>query len=731
MTDRLVPVGLDFETHLVPPTSFSPPPPVCLGLAALKGTHPLAEYIDDADLRDGTHALLHSAGAFDRYLISGDAARVIWPALLRDERLEFIIHNSPFDLQVGAEASGDIESAFIALDQARIRDTFLRARLIAIAEGEVKFRRDPLSGKMAPPTFSLASEVARYFGVDLSADKAGPDIWRTRYSELDGVPLRDWPAAAVAYAQDDPVWHFKVALAQEETYPALLGDIVPPGLDTPGWPTRDRKQTLTHIPWIASELRETQAAFALNLGSTWGWRTDKPRVAELLANWRAAAAEGEALGRGTGTDDPEAWVRTAVYLRGPKKGQPTKRDGTVDKKVLQGLVEADCAARGVDPVRTEKGAISVKKDVLLSCQNEKLRAYGETMQRTRFLSVYGPILLQGLETPITPKVTTTLETGRVALAKPPMQQPPRDGGFRECFVPRPGFLFASADYDQIELRTLGQIHIWWGLGDSLARAFWAGIDPHAQMAAAILDAEGHSIPEADQWTYAVVSECLAGLHGPKWRTVAKKYRQMAKAANFGFPGGLGADTFIAFAAGYGVSLTRDEAVGLKKTYLATWPEMEGYFAKINEYLGYGDSFVLRQAVSGRLRGDCGYCDGANSYFQGLAADGFKTAHYRIQREMKVDPTSPMYGGCVVGPMHDEAIAEVPVATAAAAAERLAYLMAEAMQEHLPDMPILAQPHKSLAQAVQPVLMERWAKDADTVRDSDGVLQVWKPGKEGT
>ena len=58
--------------------------------------------------------------------------------------------------------------------------------------------------------------------------------------------------------------------------------------------------------------------------------------------------------------------------------------------------------------------------------------------------------------------------------------------------------------------------------------------------------------------------------------VEKWQRQAAKAANFGFPGGLGIETFIEFAKGYDISLTTLEAQRMKDTWFDAFPEMQEY-----------------------------------------------------------------------------------------------------------------------------------------------------------
>ena len=52
---------------------------------------------------------------------------------------------------------------------------------------------------------------------------------------------------------------------------------------------------------------------------------------------------------------------------------------------------------------------------------------------------------------------TPVASQRTSCAKPNLQQLPKSGGVRECFVARPGALLCSVDYNQLELCTLAQV----------------------------------------------------------------------------------------------------------------------------------------------------------------------------------------------------------------------------------------------------------------------------------
>ena len=66
------------------------------------------------------------------------------------------------------------------------------------------------------------------------------------------------------------------------------------------------------------------------------------------------------------------------------------------------------------------------------------------------------------------------------------------------------------------------------------------------------------------------------LFGTTENKVEKWQRQAAKAANFGFPGGLGIETFIEFAKGYDLNINTEDAQRMKDTWFEAFPEMKTY-----------------------------------------------------------------------------------------------------------------------------------------------------------
>jgi DNA polymerase I-like protein with 3'-5' exonuclease and polymerase domains len=253
-----------------------------------------------------------------------------------------------------------------------------------------------------------------------------------------------------------------------------------------------------------------------------------------------------------------------------------------------------------------------------------------------------------------PRYDLLKNTGRTGCSKPNFQQLPRAGEIRSMFRAESGKTFLITDYSAIELSTLAQV-LYDEFGESVMRdKINEGIDLHKY--------------------YASV------LFGVEEAFVLKWQRQAAKAANFGFPGGLGLNTFIEFSKGYGLNISRDDASNMKKTWFDAFPEMKDY---LNGEKGY----VWTR--TGRLRNNTTFCAEKNTPFQGLAADGAKLALYNLMNA----------GFKIVGFVHDEIITEVPEKEAKKLTELQEKIMIDSMKVVVPDVKV----------GVETTISERYCK----------------------
>lgn len=278
---------------------------------------------------------------------------------------------------------------------------------------------------------------------------------------------------------------------------------------------------------------------------------------------------------------------------------------------------------------------------------------------------------------------------------------------RETFVPRPGHVFFQADYNQLELHTWAQWCInEFGFSD-LGDALNTDLDPHTEMAGAIL---------------GITPEEARARRKDKADKLFDEARQIAKNTNFGLPGGLGIARFIDMvreASEGRIILDEKTAKKHKNTWRQKWREADLYLKLWSDRTARGQKYTIVDPFTGRVRGDVGYADGANDGFQALGAAVAKRALYLVQRACFAEKTSPMYGARPVNFVHDEIFGECSDnAKAHDVAKELERLMVAAADEFLPDVKCKA----------PPLLMRFWSKSAVAVTDENGRLVPWPAEK---
>jgi len=595
---------------------------------------------------------------------------VLLEALQTDALIEF--HNSPFDLAALAAQYPELTPwLFKALGEGRGRDTLLREQLLAIRAGT-------LQDNHPKGWWSLAGIAKRRLGVEIAK---GEETWRLRYALLDGAPPHQWPAEARQYALDDVTYLRDVSRAQ-------LKEWTPPD------------------EWL-----QVAAAFCLQLAAVWGVRVDGPTwhaaQSRLLKDKAAAAAVLDEAG--------------------------FFRDGKVNKASVQAAVERACAKAGIKPPRTDptsrhpEGSVKTDADTCetLAEHDASLTALSAHNTAGKMLSTYLEPMRFGIDFAMTSRPNALVGTGRtswggakvkeynpwwpegvtskqVTTSGTNMQNWPQGGGIRECIVPRKGFYFASVDYNSLELRTLGQACLWLVGESTFAKGYQADPlwDPHTYFGGRLV---GIDYPTALQ-------------RKATDKTFKNGPRKVAKAANFSLPGGVGAKRLAAMFEELYKSgelpkrYTVEECLAIKEEWLTAYPEMRPYF----EYAAYlaETGTPLTQFVSNRVRGRVNFSAGANSFFQGLAADLAKRALFYVSQACYCEPSSPLFGSRVVAFIHDELLVEVPIECSSEAGFETSRLMVKAAEEVCPDVPF----------AAEPALMAlRWSKAAEYKVDDKGRL----------
>lgn len=686
-------VAVDTETHPIRP-GLVVPRAVCVQTCELD--RPISEP-PSATVARGPWVREFWSASTAAICLSSEGVSVV-RALLTDPEVRIVGQNIAFDLAVLVRAAPDLfPLVWRAYADGRVEDIRLREKLLLLAEGRLADEGE--SGGRLQEKFDLAATVRRHFGADLSEDKHGADSWRLRYRELEHLPPESWPAEARRYAIDDARWTLAVWYSQ-------------------------RVQAGNEIP---DSLEQAKHAWWMHLMGAWGVRTDPVAVAKLRTSLEHELSRMDAICRGAGllreyrkrdgtlerTQDRKALqaLVTAEYDGDPPMTAGRVRDGervpevSTSKETLTARIDTPAMDRhdealvaGVAPeearrrAATEAGVPEARID-----RWAVLRAVAERAHTEKILSTYVPALEEGTVRAICPRWNSLVASGRVSCIDPNLTNLPRKGGVRACYVPRPGWLYAIADYSFIELVTLAQTCVDWYGRSAMADAINAGLDPHLDMAASLL---GIDYAEARR---------------RKGDPEVVRMRQAAKAYNFGFPGGLGPAKMVDYArVAYGVVMSLDEAKQRREDWYRKWPEMRQYHADVGRLTDRGEAAIV-QPASGRVRGGCNFPAAANSYFQGRTADGAKRAGWRISRECYEGPGA-LYGCRVVAFVHDEFVVEVPAERASDAAERLAEVMVAGMAEVVPDVRV----------SVEAVLVDRWHKGAQPIRDAAGRLTVWNP-----
>ena len=347
-------------------------------------------------------------------------------------------------------------------------------------------------------------------------------------------------------------------------------------------------------------------------------------------------------------------------------------------KIARKALAGSAAEREADPdraaaLRAEAGGWSLGRlrAAVMAAPDPGLAALAVARKAVKFDTSF----LRGLDTDddLRAWFRTMMDTGRTSMVGRIRQNMPKTGGIRECIVPRPGFVFLQCDYSQIELLGLATALDWCvGRESTLTRAIREGTDCHLLLAChPILElGEEYASARAHRKACSAVLEA----HGSDraraeaarpdldWSRFDKleKARQNAKAANFGFPGGMGARKFVITCKKQGISITLDQAERLREAWLGTWPEVRDYFGWASALTSQGRSAAVRHFDGGHWRGGCGYTQACNTLFQGLVARGAKLAAWALFVACYLDPSSPLYGCRPVLFVHDEFVLEAPI-----------------------------------------------------------------------
>lgn len=259
---------------------------------------------------------------------------------------------------------------------------------------------------------------------------------------------------------------------------------------------------------------------------------------------------------------------------------------------------------------------------------------------------------------------TTTETGRLASRGPALQNIPKGRTLygqiiRAAFIPSDGCVFLDADYAQAELRVFAAET----KDPFLLKVYQNDEDLHEQVVIA-------------QW-------------GPIEAMTDMEYenrRFIAKIFNFGWAYGGGASMLTNVVPDHAAAQAFVDEYEANMPVAAAWRRRQGYLAQKQGYV---------QARTGRrrrnLNGTLKPTEAINSPVQGGASDNTVDATIRLEAEQRVQ---------VVLLIHDEIVAEAPIASAEADLQYVIDVMQEAGARNYPEVPWKADGK----------IKQRWAKE---------------------
>jgi len=729
--------GFDWESHLIGPDAVIPKG-VCLSIAfeGAPSEPPQTEL-----------AVTGDSGSIEPMI------EALFPAVPEARPLLAVAHNASFDLGVTLHyAPHKVTDIFNALEQGRVHCTKIREKLLNLTlHGMIDYlTEDESSGNI---DYTQAGLLKAYTGVDKSALKEGDDIWRLNYSMLDGKPMKDWPKEAIDYAIGDSV---DCLIIHEQQEIRRLKCIEERGID----------------PFLTQDFR-VMAEFCLLLQTSWGVMVDpeeKAKVEAFLLEELKPERMQKIIAAGIlrPAEPPRPHARGAKNPDGTPKMTQGKEE-SVNKKAFAKYV-MDLAAKDPEMLEGLKytaptakfpdGQLQLDKAFLeewADC-DPTLSEYAHRQSLQKLVTTEIPRMnWDGKTAPVIhPNYDILKVTGRTSsyAGKKPLYPSfncqnvhPK---VRNIVVARPGTLLFGIDISQMELCTLGQKCLDLFGRSLLAEKINAGEDVHAFLGAQIAYASHGGFQTFCDENNANTPDERARLFGTTAKgdtdeqAFFKHYRKLAKPTGLGYPGGLGAKKFVAYAKStFQVEIDLDTAKLLKDVWLDTFPEMPEYFKHINDECVDPNHDAVMVEVEGKAkrnvkyayttpfgmhRPNCNYCAIANGMgLQSPSAEGAITGNANIVRAC-FDPSmgSILYGGAVrpILFVHDENIGEIEEGDGSDEALWLRHNRIKEMQRIMEASMQLVTPNVATRTAA--VLMRRWDKAAEPVFDTQGRLAVWEP-----
>jgi len=756
----------------------------------------------------------------------GDAMKLLWLEWLNGHDL-LVFHNAGYDLGVCCATWPELETlVWDKLERGEITCTMVREKLLNLSShGNLEYVSLP-DGSTTKLGYALGDLAMNYLGLDMGLDKEEDSV-RTQYDLYSGMPSRNYPAEARTYALQDAHVPMAIYEAQASRVRSHHG---PSSLSTEFFQTAcafalslmtefgmriDEERFQKLKAEMERVLHEDNLRPVIRAGIVRPAEPARPQLRQISRATELLAAEfgdiDELMTTIPTEEGPQRvvdWAQlTDLHLAvllddGIKLTKPKK--SSMDRGALCALVVKICEEIGVTPKLTKTGGICADAEVI-----QELVAFDQALD----MEEGDELLPDGTEDGVdihprrmTPmenyqyrqdvqKIVTT-ELPRMLWGHPGKEKPAKrvyfnfnvllasgrtssfaskhypsgngqqvDPRGRPCYLPEEGQWLLSADYGALELCSVAQTTFEL-FGQSRHRDLInSGMDLHCNLGSSL----ANRLPSEFTGSY----EDFLKLKATNSKFF-KHWRKFAKPVGLGYPGGLGANTFMSLAKKtYGVDIMKAAqtfpedalpgpdnttvawharkvgitissgwrwtpflkgialAVLLKQVWLDTYPEMVAYFDWVTKQKddiniganneGRTEHMLCYTTPMGMHRAGASFTAVANGRaMQSPAAEGAKTAVYRIMKECRVGRLK----GVATFPnfIHDEVLLSIPADPDAAASvtEIVEAIMIDSMQNVMPDVRI----------SVESALMTRWRKEAEPVRSrKSGLLLPWEPDVE--
>lgn len=644
-------------------------------------------------------------------ILIGDDMETFMRTHLENPEVTLIAHNLKFEMLV--------TDVWMPHLQPLIWKAYKERRLICTMVNEKIINN--FANKIPQHRFDLATLVQKYLNLDITAGKKDPDAWRLRYGELEGVELARWPQEAIDYSIQDSVYTLKIHNIQ-------------------------RTNLTTKLSY-----KSTRADFVLGKAANRGMTVDPGRVdvlkQELLDKLTPGYKYLEEQGLGT------------ILVTGKFK-----------KNIKEFKIYVEENVENVE--RTNKGSVRVTNEAMTNYvpKEDAHEEFQKVLDTFINMSVYEKILsafVPSLEAAVkdsglirtnyNPVVSTgrTSSSGSKLYPSANIQQMPRGlkgvtYDVRNCYKAREGFKLVSIDYGGLELSsTAHQLNAVYGhssMKDYLNEGEYP-TDLHSRFAAQVM-----SMETGEKITYEHF------LKNKKEKKFAY-YRQICKALNLGFPGGIGYEVMGGQLFKSGVHINKitlkdaegkpvmahtekqanyfmqvgrrknenlrskrigkrawifiiDELVGLKQRYYEMYPEIEKFLKETHNYFLTGDSKMVKNEfdewekeplykfnIAGNKRDYAMYTQFCNGFLmQSPSAQGAKQMLWEVGHYFRDNKDVELDAF-----IHDEIVIEVrDDKNFKKHIDKVAEIMLSSMQKVLPSVRI----------NVEAAAMQYWSKDGD-------------------